>query len=234
MLKTGLRDSGLRNYLRRVPPNSVLYLPGLDYGNWYTDTIKDYSGQANHGTIYGATPVRLPSGLWCLDFDGTDDRVRIAEAPSIEITGNIAVMCWVKIDATVTGNPVMIGKFDTVTPVVMSYYLNYSSATGIANFYSGGTAAGNNASIAVSTGTWLHIVGIYDGATKIFVNGELKATATTPLAPKASPGSNLFIGIREDLTDDFLGLIGEVRIYNRALTPLEIQNNFIQTRWRYR
>ena len=40
-----LPDSGWRNILRRVPPDSVLYLPGLDYGSWYTGTIKDFSSE---------------------------------------------------------------------------------------------------------------------------------------------------------------------------------------------
>ena len=30
------------------------------------------------------------------------------------------------------------------------------------------------------------------------------------------------------------GIIGEIRIYNRALTPGEIQHNYLATKWRYR
>ena len=30
------------------------------------------------------------------------------------------------------------------------------------------------------------------------------------------------------------GTMGEVRIYNRALTPLEIQHNYLATKWRYK
>ena len=31
----------------------------------------------------------------------------------------------------------------------------------------------------------------------------------------------------------FKGLIGDVRVYNRALTPLEIQRIYLATKWRY-
>jgi len=41
--------------------------------------IFDKSRYGNHGTITGATRVRLPSGLWVLNFDG-DDSVSIASS----------------------------------------------------------------------------------------------------------------------------------------------------------
>jgi len=30
------------------------------------------------------------------------------------------------------------------------------------------------------------------------------------------------------------GLLGELRLYNRGLTPLEIQHNYSATNWRYK
>ena len=65
-------DSRLRNYLRQVPNNSVYYCPGLEGGG---TTLWDYSNNGNHGTITGATWVRLPSGLWSLGFV-TDDKAK--------------------------------------------------------------------------------------------------------------------------------------------------------------
>ena len=87
-----VRDNGLRNYLRRVPPDSVLYLPGLEGGGAVT---KDYSGYANDGTIIGATWVRLPSGLWTLNFDGLDDNVNCGNASSFDFsTGGFSIEFW--------------------------------------------------------------------------------------------------------------------------------------------
>ncbi len=99
MLKTAVRDSGLRNYLRRVPNDSVLYLPGLDFGNWHTDTIKDYSGNGNDGAIAGATTVVLPSGLGALSYDGLDDITLIDAGLNDDLTGAAGVTCifWFKV-----------------------------------------------------------------------------------------------------------------------------------------
>ncbi len=92
-----LMDSGWRNILRRVPTSSVLYLPGLDYGNWHTGTIKDFSGSANDGAIIGATKNRLPSGLWYLNFDG-DDRVVIVDSASLRPeTSDFTIKAWVNV-----------------------------------------------------------------------------------------------------------------------------------------
>uniref|UniRef100_A0A6M3KMJ4 Uncharacterized protein n=1 Tax=viral metagenome TaxID=1070528 RepID=A0A6M3KMJ4_9ZZZZ len=59
-------------YIPPAPANSVLYLTGYPP---LGSTIYDRSGQDNDGTITGATWVRLPSGLYGISYDGTDDLV---------------------------------------------------------------------------------------------------------------------------------------------------------------
>lgn len=60
-----LSDNGLRNVLRRVPPNAFVYLPGLEVSG---TSIRDYSGSNNNGTITGATWDRAPGGAPVLNF----------------------------------------------------------------------------------------------------------------------------------------------------------------------
>jgi hypothetical protein len=71
-LKSKLMDKGWRSIARKQPPGCVLNLAGIEPDN---TTSVDYSDYANHGTITGASWVRLPSGLWVNSFDGTDDRI---------------------------------------------------------------------------------------------------------------------------------------------------------------
>lgn len=66
-----------------APPDSsgcVLYYPGHPGQG---TTITDFSGSANHGTIVGAIWKRRPSGVWYLDFDGSDDKVTVTASASI-------------------------------------------------------------------------------------------------------------------------------------------------------
>ncbi|MDP2731407.1 MAG: hypothetical protein Q8O55_13160 [Dehalococcoidales bacterium] len=51
---------------------TLLYLPGLPGGG---SRIHDRSSYGNHGTLIGATWVKTPGGLWCLNFDGSDDYI---------------------------------------------------------------------------------------------------------------------------------------------------------------
>ena len=79
----------------RSGASTVLWLPGQT--DAYSSTIKDWSGNANHGTISGATWTRLPRGLWCLTFDGVDDIVTITDAASLQsifVAGGTIAM-WV-------------------------------------------------------------------------------------------------------------------------------------------
>jgi hypothetical protein len=78
----------------------------------------------------------------------------------------------------------------------------------------------------LSVGNWSHIATTYDGTTaRTYINGELKNSylITLRLAPTREP---LIIG-QEDLGGNhsaFLGLIDEVRVWNRALSAEEIQS----------
>lgn len=98
--RRALMDSGLRNYLRRVPNDSVLYYPGLRGGD---SPILDYSGLAspNNGTVSGITERRLPSGLWVKVYDGTDDTL-YKPSPSFINDTEGAVKFWFKLDANDT------------------------------------------------------------------------------------------------------------------------------------
>src|SRR5262249_13940540 len=76
-------------------------------------------------------------------------------------------------------------------------------------------------------GVWTHLAATYDYSSRtmtFYVNGQAAGVATTAPAPglvnqtvsELTIGNNLY-------GDSFKGLIDDVRIYNRALTPPEIR-----------
>ena len=79
------------NGLSTPPIGCVLDLPGLPGNGSYS---YDRSPYGNHGTIIGAVWKRLPSGLWCLDFDGLDDNVNCGNASAFDITGSFSAWIW--------------------------------------------------------------------------------------------------------------------------------------------
>jgi len=113
--------------------------------------------------------------------------------------------------------------------------------------YDDGQTAEVDVNAAISADTWHHAVGTIsatDNRTKLFVDGILEDEDTTSFSlindPSPFPfligaGFPLTLTTLENLniTDFFDGMIGEVRIYNRALTPTEITQNYNATKARY-
>ncbi len=89
-----LRDSGWRNILRHVPAGSALYYPCLPEG-FDAATVKDFSGNARHGTITGGTWTRLVSGLPGLVLAGSG-RIQWTNFLAALGTGNITFLAWMK------------------------------------------------------------------------------------------------------------------------------------------
>jgi len=71
-------------------PGCVLYLPGYPGTG---ATIRDFSGYGNHGTITGATWVRLSSGLWVQNHDGSDDKTKLAVNTDLDLS-TLTVLLW--------------------------------------------------------------------------------------------------------------------------------------------
>ena len=70
---------------------------------------------------------------------------------------------------------------------------------------------------------WSHVATTYDGATlRLFVNGAQVASRAATGSITVSSGA-LRIGGNAIWSEYFKGLIDEVRVYNRALSVVELQ-----------
>ena len=73
---------------------------------------------------------------------------------------------------------------------------------------------------------WVHLAATYDGdVLRLFANGSQIATFNAPgtAGSLVTDGTTLRIGGNSVWGEWFAGLIDDVRIHNRALTPAEIQ-----------
>ena len=70
----------------------------------------------------------------------------------------------------------------------------------------------------------------------IYLNGAVITDTSIALGTAAWEAANntIFIGDFSTQANDLEGKVGEVWVYNRVLTPQEIQRNFLATKWRYR
>ena len=201
-------------------PSLVLYLPlhELDSGSLMS---RDACGHAC--TVTGA--------LWRLnvrDFDGIDD---VIDTGAWGYSGNVGTFeLWVKGHDTPpsTAQNLIDFRGDGVLACQWS-----NGVAGRIAVYSV-DATDDWSVIAPSDVAWHHIVFLLDGTSADLYLDSVKQGVTQTITP-FSIASSTAVGIGNLSAGGapFDGEIGEVRIYNRALSPLEIQQNYLATKWRY-
>ena len=225
------------------PPDlgGVLHLPGPSGGG---TKIYDRSPYGNTGTITGATWTRLPSGLWVLSFDGTDDWINCGTDDSLDITGNISIIAWIypeDIPVNTTGQRVVLLKGKRVSGVVnVNYALDIAkdaaeSSKGRCYFkvYAAGWGVSSSNEV-VELNKWQLIGATFNPTTdvvKFYHNGASAGSNTETKTPIAI-SYHLSLGAHRDdggfhpSNKPFDGCIALPRIYNYARSALQVQNDF--------
>ena len=184
-------------------------------------TVADVSGHNNTGTISNATWAAAGKYGSAMSFNGANAWVTIPDSSSLDFTNGMTLEAWVK--PTELG-----GSWRAVLVKEQPGFLNYAlyahdgGPGPSGHVFVGGEDRYFSGSV-VPTNTWTHLAATYDGtAVRLYVNG---AVATTlPVSGSISPSSDpLRIGGDSVWPEWFSGLIDEVRAYNRALSPAEIQ-----------
>lgn len=160
-------------------------------------------------------------------FDGVDDHIAVADSALWDFgTGDFTVEVWIK-KAANTNVIWGLSPYDTRFDLACSNLIFGIYDAVAATWY-----PWNDVSLALST--WGHLAFKRESQVmSLALNGVFSATTyanTTNIANKdgvalAASG----IGGNEPFT----GTIGEVQIYNRALTAVEIQYIYLATKWRY-
>ena len=210
-----------RNPLRlRFHPdaNTVLWLPGQD--DPQSSTIRDRSGNNNHGTIIGATWKQTGQGFWYPDFDGTDDKITIATSTELDAV-TFTIEMWVNVLSS-TGNYMLIHKRDGTTKGWSLEFrgdLNKHLALFVCN---GGTwtILDSNINAITTASVWYHVMVSYTAADKtarFYINGNAHGSEAWATALAAPTGIGMEIGEYSG-GQDFAGGIALPRMYNVAKT----------------
>ncbi len=187
-------------------------LPSSNFGNDLTDSANTPSTTGKFGRA--------------ADFDGTADYLSLADTSYLEPTSNLTVSAWVKFDdlPSVEGeDATIIHKSHSVSPWT-AYELKCEDTDNTCTFIwsNSTTAQATYTNTALQANRWYHLAGVKtDTHIQVYVDGKLESS--TPVSGTfLNSDGNLRIGSgdSEHFTD---GQIDEVRLYNRALTPLEIE-----------
>jgi Concanavalin A-like lectin/glucanases superfamily/Bacterial Ig-like domain/Bacterial Ig domain/PKD domain/Glucose / Sorbosone dehydrogenase len=207
--------------------NSAAPVPGL-VGAWSFDenagaSAGDRSGNGNAGAIAGAAWATGKFGS-SLSFDGVDDIVTVPDSNSLDVTA-MTFEAWLQPSALGTIWRTVAFKHRSGNQVY-ALYANRNTGVPIGEITVGTAVHSATGTAGIGTGAWVHMAQTYDGAVlRLYVNGVEVATRAIAGAVATSTGALTFGGNTIWPTEDFAGRIDEVRLYNRALTPAEIQND---------
>ena len=199
----------------------VLYLP-FDEGSG--DEVKDVTEYGNDGVLKGFSdkPVWIKGRYGsALEFYNNESNnwVEVPHSGSIGVTGSeLTLMAWVMNKGQTTWGRVM----DKNHP-----YLLYMGADDSLGGYVDGVVDFHDASIPVTREEWVHVASVFNGEDiKLYVNGEESAVSA---AAGTIPDGSRTLTIGDSMGDTwmhtrfFIGGIDEVRIYDRVLTPEEVE-----------
>lgn len=218
----------------------VLYFP---FDADEKDRVTDHSGMANHGRVQGATFVpmgRVGGAMRFRGFADKGDRIAVPHSPSLvsmQRTRQLTLCAWLKPDSLPREFPVVLGKGGDWPPRAFGGYeftLN-SYRTHDLRFMSGGShAEAGSQWVSSRPGQWIHVAVVADarvGRVKFYVDGQ--RTADEAYEGPGFMGANfvlpnvLFIGGPDPghhrNRSWFDGLMDEVRVYARVLSPEEIR-----------
>jgi hypothetical protein len=186
----------------------------------------DRSGNGNNGTLTNGPTFSSANG-GSIVFDGTNDYVDTA--PIIASNGFFTISSWVYL-ASGAGNFPMIASVKSGDGIsFFGIRIGSNNALGF-NLYLNGLQT-NNQNVPLIN-TWYNAVAVYDGSAKVYVNSVLLSQSSA--GSSAGFPSGVWIGNGSLLGNSFWkGNIAQTSIYNRALTPQEILQNFNATRGRY-
>jgi len=186
-----------------------------------TRTARDVTGRGNDGEIRGCRPAKGKVG-WALRF-GKDRYVELGRPAGLPIAHcPLTVTAWARSEAP---NGVVVARGGAFCG--FSLYLKDGVAKfGIHRMGDGPAyiAAGRERVV----GAWVHLAGIVrDERIELYVNGRLAATAKTPGLIPGNCGQGMEIGCDlgnspAEITDPFVGVIDEVKVYRGALSADEI------------
>lgn len=207
-------------------PSLVLYLPlYLLDGSNFADRSAYGHLCTNHGSIW------TPRGR---DFDGLDDWVSLPTA----IYGDNFANKKASITLELCLNPIDTGARQIVAAI--GFWGIWLDCRIIVDHWSFALTDVTRMSAfaedpsPLTYGVCQHIVGTYDQSNiRLFLNSNLRETTAWADKTLRNDGNTSSIGAVSSGSLCTKGLIGEVRIYSRALNPLEIQRNYLSSRWRY-
>ena len=219
------------NYSPKIITNGLVFC--LDAANIKSyvsgsTTCRDLSKTNVSGVLTnGPTYSSSNSGQFILD--GIDDSIIFGNIAALNFTTPFSLGCWFKTNATQPSpDSALIGNISA--PGVYSGYMLWYNGGTIDFYFNSGIRA--NSLTTFTADTWNNVMAVWTGTQAIlYLNGILNVSSAYSSPP--SNGSPSFSIGTYNPSRYFKGSIASAIVYNRALSDLEVQQNFNATKTRF-
>jgi len=215
-------------------PSLVLYLP------LYQLDGASFMSKDAHGHLCSVT-----GALWKPDgryFDGLDDDIDCGTNAALNPTAALTVEAWVRpTGLTHLEIDYILIKGDAGSDRAYALYFYTHSASGGTRVTFAKSSDGSawddspdSAYGSIVEDAWYHIAGTVNATTAtLYIDASATAGDSAGTGIYVATGG-LTLGEEPQPRWNLKGDIGEVRVYNRCLTAVEITHNYNATKWRYR
>jgi hypothetical protein len=227
-----------------VTDGLVLYLDAANTKSYVPSSTSwnDISRGGNSGTLING-PTFNSGNYGSIVFDGVDDYVNIPNGDSLNPTEQITISCYVKLTNL---RNLIYESLVVKTPSGGAYGTGQYGLVG----WRGGLPAGGiffrlelssglksvNSNIDNTTilNKWVYVTATYDGSSmKIYYDSVLQ-NSTSATGTINTITDDLFIGRNGINNNNYTSsYIANVKIYNKALSPSEILQNYNATKSRF-
>jgi glucose/arabinose dehydrogenase len=226
-----VNQSYTATYTVTTPVYPVGLVAGYRLDEGVGSVTADIAGNGLTGTLVNFPTWTTGRYNGALSFGGAN-YVDLGNSLPLQLTGSMTLSAWINISSNPGDDGTIVGKLGGA-----GWQLKTSPDTGVRTaaiqISSNGANSIQRYSASVLTaGNWYHVAGVYDAAARtldIYINGVLNNGVLSGVVPGAQYNAPFNANIAQRSgqpgTYNFLGRIDEVHIFNRALTPAEIETD---------
>jgi len=210
-------------------PNAIP-ASGISRYNFEQDLTDAWGGNNGRGAGGITYTTDNQEGSYAVVLDGTDDVIDVGGMSDLEGLSELSMLGWIKPKPGALSGDNYGVYFQTSGNFTARFGIRFGRNGNLLGFSPNeakdapiGTTYSN-----ISTGTWYHIAGVFDGPNSDFrwyLEGSQGAVDTASTIETPSTGNNGKFGVADDWGPNAPIEIDRFEFHNKALTQTEVQNH---------